>query len=294
MSILIKNGLVLLRDGAGWKTERRHIVIEGNRIAKITRRLPDAGEFRVIDAAGKLVMPGLINAHTHAYMTLLRNCADDLPFFEWLDTVLRYEAGMTQEDVYWGTLLAAVEMIKSGTTCFVDMTIKSAQTKAGRRSAVAGAALESGMRAVISRGLAGVADSEESLTKYGQAVAEMELFADEPLVSFIHGPHAPYSCCADYLRKLTQSAKERGIGQTVHLSESRTEVDACLAEHGMTPIAYVDSLGVFDVPVIAAHCVYATDDDIRIMSEKKVSVALNPKSNCKLGNGFAPAQKFID
>ncbi len=295
MSLIIKNGLVLLRDENGWKTENRHIVIEGDRIGKILKRRPAEKEGdRVIDASGKLVMPGLINAHTHAYMTLLRNCADDLPFFDWLDTVLRYEEGMTEEDVYWGTLLAAVEMIKSGTTCFVDMTIKSAQAKTGRRSAAAGAALEAGMRAVISRGLAGVADSEESLTKYGQAVAEMELFADEPLVSFIHGPHAPYSCMADYLRKLTRSAKERGIGQTIHLSESRSEVDGCLAGHGMTPIAYVDSLGVFDVPVIAAHCVYATDDDIRIMARRKVSVALNPKSNCKLGNGFAPADKFFE
>ena len=130
--------------------------------------------------------------------------------------------------------------------------------------------------------------------KYGQAVYEMELFKNEPRLQFLHGPHAPYSCMADYLQKLTASARDRGIGQTIHLSESQAEMDSIRKEHAATPIAYVDSLGVFDVPVIAAHCVYATDEDIRLMAEKGVSVALCPKSNMKLGNGFAPAQKLLD
>jgi 5-methylthioadenosine/S-adenosylhomocysteine deaminase len=99
---------------------------------------------------------------------------------------------------------------------------------------------------------------------------------------------------ADYLQKLTGSARDRGIGQTIHLSESQAEMDSIRKEHAATPIAYVDSLGVFDVPVIAAHCVYAADEDIRLMAEKGVSVALCPKSNMKLGNGFAPAQKLLD
>jgi 5-methylthioadenosine/S-adenosylhomocysteine deaminase len=99
---------------------------------------------------------------------------------------------------------------------------------------------------------------------------------------------------ADYLQKLTQSCKDHGIGQTIHLSESRAEMEGMAEQHGMTPIQYVDSVGVFDVPVIAAHCVFATDDDIKIMADKGVSVALCPKSNMKLGNGFAPAQKFLD
>jgi 5-methylthioadenosine/S-adenosylhomocysteine deaminase len=130
--------------------------------------------------------------------------------------------------------------------------------------------------------------------KYGQAVYEMELFKDEARLQFLHGPHAPYSCMADYLQKLTASARNRGIGQTIHLSESRAEMDSIRQEHAATPIAYVNGLGVFDVPVIAAHCVYATDDDIRLMAEKQVSIALCPKSNMKLGNGFAPVQRFLD
>lgn len=152
-----------------------------------------------------------------------------------------------------------------------------------------------GFRAVICRGLAGTADSEESLRKYGEAIHEMELFKGESRIQFVHGPHAPYSCMADYLQKLTQSCKDHGIGQHIHLSESQAEMDRVAAEHdGMTPIQYVNRLGVFDVPCLVAHAVYATDDDIRIMAEKHVSVAVNPKSNMKLGNGFAPVDKFLE
>lgn len=293
MKTLIQNGLALLWDENGWRCEKADLLIDGNRIARIAPSIAAEAE-TVLDAAGKLVMPGIINAHTHAYMTLHRNYADDLAFFDWLDKVQKVEDGMTEEDVYWTTMLAVIEMLKTGTTCFVDMTIKSAQENSGPRSAAAGAVLASGIRAVITRGLAGVSDSEESLMKYGQAVREMELYADESRLQFMHGPHAPYSCMADYLQKLTRSCKERKIGQTIHLSESRAEMDSFAKDKGTTPIQYVDSLGVFDVPVIAAHCVYATDEDIRIMADKRVSIAINPKSNMKLGNGFAPVQKFLD
>ena len=293
MKTLIKNGLVLLRDGSGWKTEQKDILINGNRIERIGAALNAEG-CSVIDARDRLVMPGLINAHTHAYMTIHRNYADDLAFFDWLDKVDRVEQGMTEEDVYWTTLLAIIEMLRSGTTCFVDMAIKSAKEKTGPRSAAAGAVLESGFRAVICRGLAGVADSEESLRKYGEAVSEMDLYKDESRLQFVHGPHAPYSCMADYLQKLTQSCKDRGIGQHIHLSESQAEMEGIAKEHGTTPIRYADSLGVFDVPCIVAHAVYATDEDIRIMAERNVSVATCPKSNMKLGNGFAPVEKMLE
>ena len=273
MKTLIKNGLVLLWDGAGWSIEQKNILIDGSRIASVTTGACEDAD-RVLDAGGKLVMPGLINAHTHAYMTIHRNVADDLAFFDWLDAVQRIEDYMTEEDVYWTTLLAIIEMLRSGTTCFVDMTIKSAKEKSGPKSAAAGAVYDSGFRAVISRGLAGFAESDESHMKYGQAVYEMELFKNEPRLQFLHGPHAPYSCMADYLQKLTASARDRGIGQTIHLSESQAEMDSIRQEHAATPIAYVDSLGVFAVPVIAAHCVYAADEDIRLMAEKGVSVAL--------------------
>lgn len=299
MKTIIKDGLVLLKDGEGYKIEKNDILIDGDTIALVTNEIPQKMLYmvdEVVDAFGKLVMPGLINAHTHAYMSLFRNFADDLDFFDWLDKVDAVEQKMTEEDCYWATMLSAAEMIRSGTTCFVDMTIKSAKPgfTEGPPAAIAGAVNDSGIRAVISRGLAGVADSEESLMKFGQATAEIEAFKNHERISFIFGPHAPYSCMADYLQKLTNAAKERGTGLTIHLSESDGEMETIAKEHGTTPIQYVDSLGVFDVPVIAAHCVNATDEDIKIMKEKNVSVAINPKSNMKLGNGFAPVDKFLE
>ena len=294
MDILIRGGLVLEHTEKGWRTREADLRIRGNRIESIGKGL-DGDGCRVLDAAGKLVMPGLINAHTHAYMTIHRNYADDLAFFDWLDHVDRVEQGMTEEDVYWTTKLAIIEMLRSGTTCFVDMAIKSAKEKSGPRAAVAGAVLDSGFRAVICRGLAGEANSEESLRKFGEAVYEMDLFKGEERLSFVHGPHAPYSCRADYLQKLTESCKQRGIGQHIHLSESKAEMEGIAKDHGgMTPIAYVDSLGVFDVPCIAAHCVYATKEDIALMARKGVSVAICPKSNMKLGNGFSPAKEMLE
>ena len=117
MKLLIKNGLALMEDGDGFRTEKKDILIDGNRIAKIGTA-PDGAADRVIDAADKLIMPGLINAHTHAYMTMHRNFADDLMFFDWLDKVQQVEDGMTVEDIYWATMLAIIEMIRTGTRHF--------------------------------------------------------------------------------------------------------------------------------------------------------------------------------
>ncbi len=302
MKILIKGGLALLFDGQTFKVEFKDILVEGNEISKIAEpgsisesELKDQ-DLKVINAEGKLVMPGLINAHTHAYMSLFRNYADDRDFWDWLAAVQKVEEDMTEEDCYWGTLLNAIEMIKTGTTCFVDMNIKTAKKghTTGPLSSCSGAANDAGMRAVITRGLSGNANDEDSLVKFGRVIDEIETFRGNDRVRFWFGPHAPYSCMADYLQKLTNAAKEHGAGITIHLSESTGEVENMLKEHGVTPIKYVADLGVFDVPVIAAHCVQANMDDIKLMKEKGVSVAMNPKSNMKLGNGFMPAEEFLN
>ena len=300
MNILIKSGLALLFDGQTFKIEPKDIEIKGNEISRIAA--PGSvdpspkEEVKVIDAQGKLVMPGLINAHTHAYMSLFRNYADDEAFWDWLAAVQKVEEGMTEEDCYYGTLLNILEMFRTGTTCFVDMNIKSAKKgkQTGPESACAGAAADAGIRAVITRGLAGAAEDADSLVKFGETTDEMDTFAGNDLVKFWFGPHAPYSCMADYLQKITKEAKARGIGINIHLSESEGEVENMQKDQGKTPIQYVADLGVFEVPVIAAHCVQATDADIRLMKEKNVSVAMNPKSNMKLGNGFMPAEKMLD
>ena len=296
MKILIKNAKTLLLDVAGdFVVQEKNIYIDGNKIVSLEAQPEGFEPEKEINAEGKLVMPGLINAHTHAYMALFRNYADDQAFWDWLKNVQTVEEGLTEEDSYWGTLLAIIEMIKTGTTCFVDMNIKSAKgVKLGEASACAGAAYESGIRALITRGLSGTADCEESLTKYQEVIDEIELFKGEERVTFGMGPHAPYSCMKDYLEKLTATAKKYGICNNIHLSESESEVENMIKEHGVTPIKYVEDIGVFEVPTIAAHCVNATEDDMDIFVKHGVSVALNPKSNMKLGNGFAPAEKMLE
>lgn len=296
MNILIKNALTLLDDGKNFYIENCDIAISGNKIKKVSAgRTENEKEFeKVIDASGKLVMPGLINAHTHAYMSLFRNYADDEAFWDWLSHVQAVEEGITEKDCYWGTLLDAIEMIKTGTTCFVDMNIKSAKEKTGPESACAGAALESGMRAVITRGLSGDINDEETKAKFAEAIYEKKLFEDEERIISWFGPHAPYSCMENYLKAVKEKAKELNIGQTIHLSESKAEVENMVKEHGCTPIQYAEQTGCFEVPTIAAHCVNLTDEDIQILKEKNVSVAINPKSNMKLGNGFARCEDMLN
>lgn len=294
MGIRIQNVLTLLPDAEGFKTETKNIYIEGNKIVSLGEAPEGFSADKTIDGSGKFAIPGLINAHTHAYMSLFRNYADDMAFWDWLAKVQGVEDYMTLEDVYWGTLLNSVEMIRTGTTCFVDMNIKSAKALTGPESGAAGAALESGMRAVITRGLIGSVGEAYPDSQIADTLAEKEIFQNEERLSFWFGPHAPYSCMADNLQRIASLGKEHGMGQTIHLSESESEIENSLKEHGCTPIQYVADLGIFEIPTIAAHCVYATQEDIAILKEHNVSVAINPKSNMKLGNGFMPAEAFLE
>lgn len=293
MSILIKNIMTMLPedDGCGFKIETKNILVEGHEIKSLNA---DGKADKIIDGTGRLAMPGLINAHTHAYMSLFRNYADDMAFWEWLDKVQTKEDELTLSDYYWGTLLNSIEMIKTGTTCFMDMNIKSALVKEGPDSSCAGAALKSGLRSFLTRGHIGHVGEEYPEQQVREVLEEREIFKGERRVNHWFGPHAVYSCMGDNLQRIAGLAKERGEGINIHLSESASEVENCIKEYGSTPIKYCADLGIFDVPTIAAHCVYATCDDIKILKEHNVSVAINPKSNMKLGNGFAPVEKFLE
>ncbi len=301
MKILIKNGKLLLRENGRYITADGDMLIEDRLISKVALK-EEQGSIcdnadKVIDASGKLVMPGLINAHTHAYMSVFRNMADDLDFFDWLGTVNRVEDYMTEEDCYWTTLLSIIEMLQSGTTCFVDMNIRSAKNgaKTGPEGASSAAANESGIRAYISRGLVGEADDKDSLRRFREFFGEADLYKDDDRVKFLLGPHAPYSVMPSLLKKVTDYGHERHMMATIHISESETEMRNMAQDNGgITPVQYVDNGRLFELPVIAAHCVNATDDDIKLFKEKNVSVAINPKSNMKLGNGFAPVDRFLE
>ena len=285
MNILIKN-VHLLEDGP---SVRRDVYIEGNCIAGLDQAPEGFTADTVIDGSHKICMPGLVNAHTHAYMSVFRNYADDLPFEQWLfEKIAPLEDALTPEQSYWGNMLSIVEMIRTGTTCFVDMHMFP-------RMSVKACA-DTGIRALISRGLVGSDRHDEGgVWRLEEAFDEEEFARSEPKanVRFALGPHAIYTCGEDFLRFLAETAAERGMAINMHLSETQNEFDTCIREHGLTPTAYVQKLGLLDVPAILAHCVYLTDADMEILKTSGASIVTNPASNMKLGNGFAPVPEML-
>lgn len=285
MGIVIKNVHLLDEE----KQIRRDVYIEGNRITGIDSMPEGFTADETIDGTHRLLMPGLVNAHTHAYMSVFRNYADDLPFAEWLfEKIDPLEGRMTPEQAYWGNLLSFMEMIRTGTTCFVDMQMFP-------RMAVKACA-DSGMRALITRGLVGSDRYDEGgIRRLNEAFDEMEYAKSEPdaPVTFGLGPHAIYTCGEDMLRYVAEIAKEKDLMINIHLSETQQEYESCLKEHGATPVRYLKNLGMLDVPVILAHCVYLAEEDYEILQKPGVSVVTNPASNMKLGNGFAPVTRML-
>ncbi len=287
MGIVIKNAQVVLPEGDTDVIKETSLYVEGEKIVGIGEEPEGFKEFKVIDGKDKLVIPGFVNAHTHSYMAPFRNVADDLSFMDWLfGTIDPLEGQLLPEDAYWGANLAILEMMRSGTTTFSDMQMHIHQTTR--------AVQESGMRAVIGRGLVGSGTDEAGSSRLKEAFEEMKDGIDCNRLNFRLAPHAPYTCDLEYLTIVAQQAKKNNLGIHIHLSESVTEIENMEKSMHMTPIQFAEKAGCFDVPCVAAHCVQITDQDIEILAKHNVSVVTNPASNMKLGNGFAPVKKMLD
>jgi 5-methylthioadenosine/S-adenosylhomocysteine deaminase len=278
MGILIRDALAVLPDG---KASRTSIYIQGDSVVSVGQEPEGFVCDRVIPAEDKLVLPGFVNAHTHAYMTPFRNWADDLDFNTWLfERIMPAEDRMASDDAYWGAMLSCMEMIKGGTTCFLDMHMFP-------HSSVM-AAQDSGMRAVISRGLSGGEDDPVGgERRLREAIAEYEACSGFPTIGFMLAPHAPYSCDEGYLRDIKAVADDYDLGIHTHLSESAGEVSNCREKYGVTPIGLFDRCGLITSRTVAAHCVHLTDEDIALIASRGMSVAVNTASNLKLANGVA-------
>ena len=285
MGLLIRNALAVLPKGEGHETARHDIYVDGSQIVAIDAAPEGFVADEVIDGTRRLAIPGLINAHTHTYMSMMRNVADDLSFTDWLfNTIEPIEDRLVPEDSYWASLLSQAEMIRGGTTCFNDQQMHIGQTTR--------AVVESGMRAVICRGLVGNEyDLDERRIR--EALSERDAFAGCDRLTFRLGPHAPYSCGPDYLRGVAEVAKREGMGIHIHIAEGQVESDNMLRDLGCTPVEYVRDAGIFEVPTIAAHCIRVSESDRAILAEYGVSVVTNPASNMKLGNGFAPVPELM-
>lgn len=288
MKTLLKNITILPMTNPKEIIEKGYVLINDSLIQAVGAGEPPAGDYeKVIEGTNYLVMPGLINTHTHAGMTLLRSYADDLPLMEWLETkIWPMEDRLTGDDMYWGTMLAITEMIKSGTTTFTDMYFYMDR--------VAQAVQESGIRAVLSRGMVGVGpENQLAIDQSRQFIRDWQGGA-QGRITVMLGPHAPYTCPPDYLKQVVALAKETGVGINIHVAETLDEINTIEHDYGMSPVALLEKAGVFEVPVIAAHCVHVSEEDIAIMKKYGVGVAHNPESNMKLASGIAPVPRMLE
>ena len=272
MSILIKN--VLHEDTI------TDVLIEGNRIARIAPNLPNPEGAEVIDGTDKAVIPGFINTHTHAAMTLFRGYGDDLPLMEWLeDYIWPVEAKMTAHDVYVGARLACLEMLRSGTTCFLDMYMHPLET--------ARAVEELGLRAHLSYTLFDQGGAERAALDRKRSYEYYEAFkAFSDRITFTLGPHAIYTVSGEQLQFCHKFAVEHNVKINLHLAETKGEVDECVRQHGLTPVRYLEKLGILSEHLIVAHVVWVDDEEMDLLAKHRVSVVHNPASNMKLCSGY--------
>jgi len=234
---------------------------------------------REIDASGKAVTPAFYNTHTHAAMTLMRGYADDLELMDWLSNhIWPLEAKLTEEDVYLGTRLAILEMIRSGTVFFDDMYWFQRGTLRAVR--------EMGVRACL--GLLFIEGEDgKVLERNLRSNAEvLEAVGQDPLVSIALAPHAIYTVSETTLRLVREESEKNGSRVHIHLAETRAEAEECRRKHRCSPVAYLDKLGLVNEKLIAAHCVALDDDDLALMSRKRAVLAHMPCSNLKLGSGM--------
>jgi 5-methylthioadenosine/S-adenosylhomocysteine deaminase len=285
MKTLIKDVLVVTMV-EGISPFKGDILLEGDSISAIQPLITDQAD-EVIQGNGMIAMPGLINAHQHSPMSLLRGFSDDLKLMDWLEKkMLPAEARMTPEDIYWGSKLAMAEMIKSGTTAFADMYIQMNE--------IALAVEEVGMRASLTRGLVFLEDDGGRRVQEAIDLIDRWSGKDEGRITTMLGPHAPYTCPPEPLKEVISLAVKRNIPIHIHLAETKEEVVQMREKYKQTPTEYLYHLGLFEqVHVLLAHSVHLNHRDIGLLKGMRGGVAHNPVSNLKLGCGIAPIMDLI-
>jgi 5-methylthioadenosine/S-adenosylhomocysteine deaminase len=288
MKILIKNVDIVTSQADNMLISNGFIGISDGEISMVTQKEEEISLFfpdKIIDGNKMIAMPGLVNAHTHSPMTLLRNYADDLPLEDWLfNHIFPMESKLTPEDIYWGSLLGIAEMIKSGTTSFADMYYFVEQT--GK------AVLESGIRANLSLSAFPFSYQDGAPTFFNKG-KEFEDFykkwngAGDGRLKIYVLVHSPYIYNLEVMRDSAQVAKQLGTGVHIHILETEKELKDTVDKYGKDGAMACLDAGIFDVPCIAAHCVHMSDENMKVFQQKGVSVVHNPTSNLKLGSGIA-------
>lgn len=279
--ILIKNANIITLSDNTEDIPKGLIGIKDGNIDYIGSEVPSGKFETVIDARGNIVMPGLINAHTHAAMSIYRGYADDISLFDWLKHHIwpAEEKFVTKENIDPASELSIAEMIRSGTSTFSDMYFFSniTQTVAER----------TGIRAVLGEAVIDTPFPAYKISEhYWKEKAESHKY-NGGLVNYSLVPHSPYSCSKELLKKIKSVSKKTGMIIHTHVSETQSEVDQIRKMHGMTPVEYLDSINFFDSNVAAVHCAVLSDNDIEILSKRDVKIVHCVQSNLKLASGIA-------
>lgn len=287
--LIISGALIVCMDPQMRVLEGHSVAIKDGKIAEIfAEGTQEAFARDYLDASGTILIPGMINAHTHLGMTYFRGLADDLPLAQWLgDYIWPLEAKLVNRQfVYDATLHGAAEMIKNGITAANDMYFQM--------SAVADACLRAGTRCMVSEALIEPMLSEIEKDRIGAGSLSLKSrYAGEPRLSFSLAPHAIYTCGDALLRKVAKIAGENDMTVHMHLSETEDEVTNCLAKHGKRPVEYLRETGLLDCRTVFAHGVWVSDMEMEILAEKNASIAICTDSNLKLASGIAPISKYL-
>ncbi|MEK4851283.1 amidohydrolase [Paenibacillus sp. FSL H7-0756] len=285
---IIKNGHFLV-PGSDKPVLSGYMTLENDLITYIGEAEPvvDDGA-QVVDGSRLLFMPGLVNTHGHTAMSLLRGYGDDMVLQTWLqEKMWPMEEKFTGDDVYWGTSLSVLEMLKGGTTTFLDMY--------DHMDRVAEVTEQSGIRAVLMRGVIGLCPAEVQQAKLAEAVAFARNWhgkADGRITTML-SPHAPYTCPPEFFMKFVQAAHDLDLPMHTHMSETRHEVEQNVADYGLRPVAHLEKLGMFTRPSLIAHGVHLNDEEIGILARHNVGVSHNPGSNLKLASGVARVPELL-
>lgn len=284
---IVRNGVFATAEQGG--VVHGCMVIDGGTIVYIGAEEPeDARDLPSVDGKGLLFMPGLVNSHGHTAMSLLRGYGDDMVLQEWLQQKMwPMEAKFTSNDVYWGSSLSIMEMLKSGTTTFLDMY--------DHMDRVAEAVEKSGMRASLTRGVIGLCSEEEQERKLADAVSFAKTWhgGADGRITVMMSPHAPYTCPPAYIERFVQAAHDLDLPLHTHMSETAAEVEQNVRDYGLRPVAHLEKLGFFSRPSMVAHAVHLNDEEIEMLAANKVAVSHNPGSNLKLASGVAKVPQML-
>ena len=278
MRTLIKDVCVVTLDKAGTVLPNASIAIEGKRIVAVGEPPRGFRPDHTIDGYNHAAVPGFFNTHTHAAMTLMRGHAEDLPPERWFrERIQPLEAALTEEDVYWGAALGVCEMIRSGTVAFNDHYFFMDR--------VAQVVEESGMKAGLAWAVVGVPELEIGGSSLARALAFSERWQGGAggRIRTVLGPHSPYLCPEPFLREVAAAAREHSLPIHIHVAETAQQVTDSVKAHGLTPIAFLEDCGIFDVPCLAAHAIHATPQDLGILAARDVSVSHCPLSYMNFG-----------